>query len=261
MGKQPRPYIGVNADLAFEVAPQKVGRPPVKQAVTGLRLNLGYLDTIVAAGGLPVVVPPFQRDVDLDAYLDRLDGFVLSGSPADLDPRRHGLPTHPAVHLLPERRDDSDRQLVRKLIARRMPMLAIGLGMQQLNVACGGTLILHLPEELPRGLPHRDPTGQPHRHTAFIEPGSRLEEIYGPGEICVNSSHHQSVRQAGKGLRVAAVAPDGVVEAVETTDADWYCLGVQWHPEAETATALDLQLFECLIQACLREEPALRMAG
>lgn len=246
MPKQPRPYIGVNADLV----------PSGKQNTAFIRVPLGYIDAIVAAGGLPVVVPPFQRDIDLDAYLDRLEGFVLTGAIGDLDPRRHGLPTHPAVHLLPERRDDSDRQLLRKLLARQMPLLAIGLGMQQLNVACGGTLFLHLPEEMPRALPHRDPTGQPHRHTAMIQPGTRLEEIYGPGEICVNSCHHQSVRQIGKGLRVAALAPDGVIEAIESTHSNWFCLGVQWHPEAETATALDLQLFECLIQSCLRLEPA-----
>ena len=251
MPKQTRPYIGVNADFV----------PAGKHNAAGMRVPAGYLDTVLAAGGLPVIVPPMPRDVDLDAYLDRLDGFVLSGSAGDLDPRRHGLPTHPAVQLLPERRDDSDRQLVRKLLARQMPILAIGLGMQQLNVACGGTLFLHLPEEMPRCLPHKDPTGQPHRHTAMIVPGSRLEEIYGPGEICVNSSHHQSVRQPGKGFRVAAKAPDGVVEAIESTDLDWYCLGVQWHPEAETATALDLQLFECLVQACLREEAVLRVAA
>jgi putative glutamine amidotransferase len=261
MPKQPRPYIGVNADLNYEWPVQKTSRPAGKQSITGIRLSLGYLDTIVSAGGLPVIVPPFNRDVDLDAYLDLLDGFVLTGSYGDLDPRRHGLPTHPAVQLLPERRDDSDRQLLRKLLARQMPILAIGLGMQQLNVACGGTLFLHLPEEMPRGLPHRDPTGQPHRHTALIEPGTRLEELYGPGEICVNSSHHQSVRQLGKGLRISAAAPDGVIEAIETTDANWFCIGVQWHPEAETATALDLQLFECLVQACLRQEPALRMVA
>jgi putative glutamine amidotransferase len=251
MPKQPRPYIGVNADLVTAT----------KQSIAAVRVPLGYVDTIVAAGGLPVVVPPFNRDVDLDAYLDKLDGFVLSGAGGDLDPRRHGLPTHPAVQLLPERRDDSDRALVRKLLARQMPVLAIGLGMQQLNVACGGTLYLHLPEEMPRGLPHRDPTGQAHRHTAMIEPGTRMEEVYGPGEICVNSCHHQSVRQVGKGFRVAAKAPDGVVEAIETTDPNWFCIGVQWHPEAESATALDMQLFECLVQACLREYAALRMSA
>jgi putative glutamine amidotransferase len=250
MAKQPRPFIGVNADLV----------PAGKQTGALVRLHLGYLDAILSAGGLPLIVPPLPREIDVDAYLDRVDGFLLSGG-ADLDPRRHGLPTHPAVQPLPERRDDSDRVLVRKLLERKMPILAIGLGMQQVNVALGGTLYLHLPEELPRCLPHRDPTGQAHRHLAIIEPGTRLEELYGPGEIRVNSSHHQAVWQPGKGLRICAAAPDGVVEAIEATDPERFLIGVQWHPEADTATALDLQLFESLVQASLRQSPALRVAA
>ena len=242
MPRQPRAFIGINADVV----------PAGKQSVAMIRLPLGYMDAIVAAGGLPVVVPPCCREVEADDYLDRLDGFVLIGG-ADLDPRRHGLPTHPGVQLMPVRRDDSDRRLVERLLDRRMPVLGIGLGMQQINVACGGTLYLHLPEEMPRCLPHLDPTGVPHRHAARIEPGTHIEEIYGGEEIRVNSCHHQAVRQVGKGFRVSAVAPDGVIEAIESTDPDWFCIGVQWHPEADSATALDNQLFECFVQACLRE--------
>lgn len=249
MPKQPRPCIGVNADLV----------PAGKQTVASLRLHLGYLDTIVAAGGLPLIVPPLGRDVDPTAYLDEVDGFVLTGG-ADLDPRKHGLPTHPAVQLMPERRDESDRLLVRRLLERRLPILAIGLGVQQLNVALGGTLYLHLSEDLPRALPHRDPTGSIHRHLVLVEPGTRLEEIYGPGEIRVNSSHHQAVRQVARGMRLAARSPDGVIEAIESTDPNWFCIGVQWHPETDTATALDLQLFECFIQACLRQDAGLLAA-
>ena len=242
MARQTRPSIGNNADLV----------PAGKNAEASLRLPLGYIDAVTAAGGLPVVLPPLSPEVDPEIYLDRLDGFILSGSSADLDPRKHGLPSHPAVQPLPSRRDDGDRLLVRRLVERRMPILAIGLGMQQINVALGGTLILHLPEEFPRGLSHRDPAAQTHRHMAMIEPGSRFEEYYGPGEICVNSHHHQAVRRPGNGLRVAARAADGVIEAIEAVDPDWFCLGVQWHPEAESATALDIQLFECLVQASAR---------
>jgi putative glutamine amidotransferase len=88
-----------------------------------------------------------------------------------------------------------------------------------------------------------------------------MEEIYGAGEIRVNSAHHQAVRQVGKGMRVAAVAPDGVIEAIETTDASWFCVGVQWHPESETASALDSQLFECFVQACLRQAQPMSLAA
>jgi putative glutamine amidotransferase len=200
------------------------------------------------------------RDVDPDSVLDRLDGILLSGG-LDLDPRRHGLPTHTAVHLMPERRDDSDRLLVRQIVERRLPVLGVGLGMQQLNVALGGTLFLHLPEEQPRAMPHRDAAGMPHRHLVLVEPNTRLEEIYGGGEIRVNSAHHQAVRQAAPGLRVCARAPDGIIEAFEAVDPNWFCVGVQWHPESETASALDAQLFECFVQACLRQAQPLPLAA
>jgi putative glutamine amidotransferase len=250
MARQTRPFIGINADFV------SAG----KQTSAHLRLHAGYVDAIVTAGGLPVVLPPFGKEVELAPLLDRLDGVVLTGG-LDLDPRRLGLPTHPAVQALPERRDEGDRLLLRQVLARKAPLLAIGLGVQQLNVALGGTLYLHLPEELPRAMPHRDPTGYPHRHTILIEPNTRLEEIYGAGEIRVNSSHHQAVRQLGTGLRAGATAPDGVIEAIESTSAEWFCVGVQWHPESETASALDLQLFECFVQACLRQARPLQLAA
>jgi putative glutamine amidotransferase len=250
MTHQTRPFIGINADYV----------PTSKVNCAYVRLNVGYLDTLVMAGGLPVVVPPLGKDIDLDAWLDRLDGFLLTGG-LDLDPRRLGWLTHSSVQPLPERRDESDRLLVRRLLERRLPVLAIGLGMQQLNVACGGSLFLHLPADLPRAMPHRDPTGCPHRHTVLIEPNTRMEEIYGGGEIRVNSAHHQAVRQIGAGLRVSALAPDGVIESLETTDPHWFCIGVQWHPESETASALDMQLFESFIQACLRQAQPLQIAA
>jgi putative glutamine amidotransferase len=250
MAHQTRPFIGVNADYV----------PATKLHGPYIRLNVGYLDTIIAAGGLPMIVPPLGKNLDLDAWLDRLDGFVLTGG-LDLDPRRLGMPTHSSVQPLPERRDESDRLLVRRLLERRLPVLAIGLGMQQLNIACGGSLYLHLPDELPRAMPHRDPTGAPHRHMVLSEPNTRMEEIYGAGEIRVNSAHHQAVRQVGEGLRVGALSPDGVIEAIENTDPHWFCVGVQWHPESETSSALDMQLFESFIQACLRQAQPLQLAA
>ncbi len=250
MAHQTRPCIGLNAD---DVPASKVNSPFI-------RLSAGYLDTVVAAGGLPVIIPPLGKDIDVDAWLDRLDGFILTGG-LDMDPRRVGLPGHSAVQPLSERRDESDRQLIRRVLERRLPVLGIGLGMQQLNVLCGGNLHLHLPQDMPRAMPHRDPTGEAHRHTILIEPNTRMEEIYGAGEIRVNSAHHQAVRQLGNGLRVGALAPDGVIEAIESTDPHWFCVGVQWHPESETASALDAQLFESFMQACLRQADSLPLAA
>jgi putative glutamine amidotransferase len=250
MAQSTRPFIGINADVTAAG----------KLHVAHVRLNAGYFDAVVAAGGLPVILPPLAQDTEINALLDRVDGVILSGG-LDIDPKRWGLPTHPSIQPIAERREENDRILLRRIVARRVPVLGIGLGMQQLNLACKGTLYLHLPEDQPRALPHRDPSGGPHRHAVLIEPGTRLEEIYGGGEIRVNSHHHQAVRQPGVGLRVGALGPDGIIEAIEAVDPNWFCVGVQWHPESETASALDMQLFECFVQACGRQEQPLTMAA
>ena len=250
MARQTRPFIGINADFI----------PAGKVTTAHARLNAGYFDSVLAAGGMPVAIPPLGKESELDAILDRLDGIVLSGG-LDMDPRRNGQLSHAAVQPMAERREENDRVLVRRVIERQMPVLGIALGMQQLNAALGGSLYLHLPEDLPRALPHRDTTGGPHRHAVLLEPDTRLDEIYGGGELRVNSSHHQAVRQLGEGLRVSARAPDGVVEGIEANDGNWFCIGVQWHPESETASALDMQLFECFVQACLRQAQPLQLAA
>lgn len=251
MASSTHPVVGINVDF---IQAGKTQRAHV-------RVNAGYCDLIVQAGGLPIIMPPFIKEAEMSAFLDRLDGFVLSGGPP-LDPIRLGMVKHHAVHPMPERRDSSDRLLVRQLLRRRMPLLATGIGVQQLNVACGGTLFGYLPEDLPRALPHADPTCPgPHRHAVLLEAGSRLEEIYGEGEIRVNSNHQQAVRQPGTGLRVCAAAPDGVIEALESVDPNWFCIGVQWQPECETASALDAQLFECFVQACTRESQGVALAA
>jgi putative glutamine amidotransferase len=250
MAHQTRPFIGINSDFV----------PAGKTTTAHTRVHVGYVDAVVAAGGLPVIIPPFGKEAEINAMLDRLDGIILSGG-LDMDPKKQGLASHPAVQPMPERREENDRLLVPLVVSRQMPVLAIGLGMQQLNMTCGGTLFLHLPEDQPRALPHKDPTGGPHRHAVLLEPNTRLDEIYGGGEIRVNSAHHQAVRQVGAKLRVCALAPDGIIEAIEAVDPNWFCIGVQWHPESETASALDMQLFECFVQACLRQAQPLELAA
>jgi putative glutamine amidotransferase len=251
MAQPTRPLIGLNVDF---IPASKVHRPH-------LRLNAGYAEAILTAGGLPVIMPLLGKDTEIAAFLDRLDGFILTGGP-DLDPRKQGLPRHPAVKPMPERREDHDRLVLRQIMQRRMPLLAVGVGMQLLNVACGGALYMHLPEECPRSMPHLDHScSDPHRHLVNLVAGTRMEEIYGGGELCVNSDHHQAVRQVAARFRAAAHAPDGVIEAIETTDPNWFCIGVQWHPEADSASALDLQLFECFLQACVRQSESLALAA
>lgn len=251
MAQQTRPVIGINADFIAAG----------KQHEAFIRLPAGYFDSVRAAGGLPIIMPPYGKEAEINAFLARVDGFILSGG-LDMDPRRSGLPHHQAVKPMAERRETSDRVLIRCLLKRRTPLLAIGLGMQQLNVALGGTLYMHLPEDKPRALPHTDRANEGlHRHLVLLEAGSQLEEIYGGGELLVNSEHHQAVREVAEKMRVSAAAPDGIIEAIEATDSNWFCIGVQWHPESDTASALDMQLFECFIQACIRNAEPLQVAA
>ena len=102
---------------------------------------------------------------------------------------------------------------------------------------------------MPQGIPHRDPQGGAHRHTVVMEPGTRLEEIYGPGEIRVNSYHHQGIRKLAPIFRAGALAPDGLIEAFEGKDPGWWVVGVQWHPENEGNISLDMQLIEAFVDA------------
>jgi putative glutamine amidotransferase len=246
-----RPVIGINVDLVNAS----------KTAGAYIRLAAGYFDKIYEAKGLPILLPPLNKDEALDELLDKVDGVILCGG-GDLDPKRQNLPTHSTVVPMSARREENDFALLRKIMDRQMPVLGIGVGMQQINVAHGGTLLLHLPEDMPKSFPHYDPTGGPHRHIVNLEPKSRLEDIYGEGEIRVNSSHHQAVKKLGMNLRVSAKSPDEVIEAIESTDPDWYCVGVQWHPESETASALDMQLFESFIESMRPVAPAkLRLAA
>lgn len=251
MRRQVRPVIGINTDLVLG-----------KLEGSGqIRVHIGYAESVYVAGGLPIIIPPVLKKPDLEALLDRLDGLVLVGGQGDLDPKRQGLPRHHAVQPIPPQREEFDRQLCQLAVQRQLPILGVALGMHLLNVICGGTLYMHLPEDLPRSLPHLDATGSIHRHCVKLQPGSRLEVIYGEEEILVNSYHHQAVKDVAPGFRVAAIAPDGVIEAIESESEEWWAMGVQWHPHSETASKLDLQIFEALVQASAKRETALALAA
>lgn len=242
-----KPIIGINGDF----------RAARRDAVPLSWFNTGYYDSVHAAGGLPLLLPPLADDDDLKQFLEMLDGLVLAGCRFDLEPVRLGMDPHPATRAMPSRREDFDRRLCEMAVEMRLPILAIGAGAQTLNVVCGGTLIQHIPEEMPKALHHRDSVETTLRHIIEIEPGTRVDQIYGPGEIRINSQHHMAVAQVAPPFRVSAYAPDGVTEAFESIDEDWFCLGVQWHPENETASALDMQVFQAFLEACRQAEPAI----
>jgi putative glutamine amidotransferase len=234
-----KPLIGVNMDY----------RPSRKGSPAFSFLGAGYYDSIADAGGVPVVIPPILDD--LNRVLDLLDGIVLIGG-ADLDPRNEGWMLHPSVTLLDRRREQFDRMLIRLVAERRMPVLGIGCGMQLLNIAQGGNLSYHIPEDMPRALPHLDTTDPNHRHALVVAKGSMMERIYGEGEIRVNSMHHMAVDDVAMGFAVTAHCLDGVIEAIESTMDDWFALGVQFHPEKGRGTELDIGVFEQFIEGIHR---------
>jgi putative glutamine amidotransferase len=228
-----KPMIGLNADY----------RSSRRDTAAYTSLWAGYFDCLIKAGAVPIVVPPLEDETDIDRTLDLLDGFVMIGG-ADLDPRRDGFMIHPSVRILDPRREAFDRKVMRLIARRRLPVFGVGVGMQLLNVTQGGNLLLHVPEDAPRALPHLDPTDPAHRHALEVEQDSLMERVYGEGEIRVNSMHHMAVDEVAPGFRATARCPDGIVEAIESEMDDWLALGTQFHPEADSASALDLRIFE-----------------
>jgi putative glutamine amidotransferase len=231
-----KPLIGVNLDY----------RAARKDIPAFSILSAGYFDSIAKAGGIPVAIPPLTNEDDLHLVLDGLDGFVLCGG-ADIDPRIDGFMLHPSMRLLDRRREEFDRMLVRLIAERRIPVLGIGCGMQLLNVSLGGSLFYHIPEDLPHALPHVDATDPNHRHALHVEKGSLMDRIYGESEIRVSSIHHMAVDDVATDFAVTARCPDGVVEAIESTMDDWFAVGVQFHPEEDRGTKLDICIFEQLM--------------
>ncbi|MFM8985691.1 MAG: gamma-glutamyl-gamma-aminobutyrate hydrolase family protein [Planctomycetia bacterium] len=245
-----KPLIGINTDY----------RSTRKEHAALSFVAAGYYDGITAGGGIPVILPPLASEEDLVRVLDLLDGVVLVGG-ADLDPRRDGYMPHPSVRPMDARREDFDRLLVKHVCARHMPVLAIGSGMQLLNGTEGGTLFLHLPEDMPKAIPHKDPTDLAHRHALVVEPGTVMERVYGDGEIRVNIMHHLAIDDVAASFKVTARAPDGVVEAIESCIENWTAIGVQFHPEAETASALDVKIFEEFVIGITGEVPEMRLVA
>ena len=215
-----------------------------------VRVNDAYVRAVARAGGMPLVLPPLEDDALAGRSLDGVQALVLTGG-EDVAPARYGAPRHPATERANDRRDAWEVSVARAARARSVPTLAICRGVQVLNVALGGTLVQDLPSEWRGALPH-DPEGarDARVHDVGLEPGSRLAATLGTARCEVNSFHHQALDRVAPGIRVAARAPDGVIEGVEA-DGDWWMLGVQWHPEelVDTPEPWDRRLFEALVAA------------
>lgn len=221
----PQPIVAVSTDVrqfenyTWHAAPQQ------------------YLEAaLTTAGVLPLLVPSFGDRLDLDSLLSRVDGVLLTGSRSNVHPSLYGEEATDANGPYDPARDATTLPLIRAAIERGVPLLAICRGIQELNVALGGTLATEIQEQ--EGVwDHRAPdsTDQDERFAIrqpiTIKPGSCLAGVFGAGEIMVNSVHRQAVGRLGSRLQVEAAAPDRTVEAVSVIGAPAFAVGVQWHPE------------------------------
>jgi putative glutamine amidotransferase len=229
-----RPIVGITA----YVTPARFGAWDVETAL----VPLDYVRAVERAGGRPLLVPPSEEG--LEETLDSLDGLVFSGG-SDLDPELYGQRAHPeTVDVVPER-DRAELALLTAALARDLPVLAICRGSQVLNVAAGGDLVQHLPDDVGHD-GHKHTPGEFAEHDVALDEGTQLRTLLGP-QAPVKSHHHQGFGRLGSGLRVAAHAQDGAVEAVEDPSRR-FALGVLWHPEAGD----DLKLFEALVAEAAR---------
>ncbi|GAB4400505.1 MAG: gamma-glutamyl-gamma-aminobutyrate hydrolase family protein [Anaerolineales bacterium] len=219
-------------------------------------MGQAYLSAVIAAGGVPVLLPLGLDEPRLLRALDRTDGLLLAGG-EDIAPARFGEEPHPNLGTVDADRDAAEVALARRALEAGLPLLAICRGIQVLNVAAGGTLYQDIPSQVPGALKHncfypeypRDHIA----HTVAVAPDSRLATILGRDvAVPVNSLHHQAVKAVGAGLRVVAQAPDGIAEAMEGTGGAWV-LAVQWHPEELAPSRPDMAtLFRAFVEAAGR---------
>ena len=206
-------------------------------------LDAAYARAVAQAGGVAVLLP--AQD-DAAGLAGRIDGLLVPGGGDFAPPQPY--PASVAFDPVAPAQLDFDTRLLRAALARGLPLLGICYGMQLLALERGGSLLYDIPSDAPQAGPHQLP-GAGDRHGLLVEPGSRLAALLGDAPATVNSRHHQAVREPGAGLRVAARAPDGLIEAIE--GGDGFCIGVQWHPEGLDGAHRE-RLFGAFVEACRR---------
>jgi putative glutamine amidotransferase len=214
-----------------------------------------YFAAVRRAGADPVEISLVQRPEDLQAQLQELAGFVLPGSPTDVDPARYGAPRHLKTQSLDLHRDSTDETILDHAIRSSKAVFAICYGCQILNVHLKGTLIQDIGTQFPEALPHGktdlSPTAAATElsHSVRLLENSRLAKLNRGVEAKINSSHHQAIDKLGEKLKATAISPDGIIEGVEWLGGENWVVGVQWHPERMIGDAFAEELFEDFVSA------------
>ena len=233
-----KPIIGITTNYSTN----SYGQPLVL-------LQQSYVKAIRQAGGVPVLIPSLIVQDGWDALYARLDGILFSGG-GDIGLEYSPGDPHPRIDDVDPERDSIEMKMLNAAASDGKPFLGICRGCQVVNVALGGTLYTHLPDQLPNALDHSYPGSMRTVlvHQVKIEEGTHTAEIFGEPIIKVNSLHHQGIKEIAPSLRVAGHAPDGLVEAIELPDHP-FGLAVQWHPEWLTDQAGTRNLFRKFVDA------------
>ncbi len=233
-----KPLIGITTNLSTNTYGQLL-----------VMLQQSYVRAIMQAGGVPVLIPSSIAEDGWDALYARLDGILLSGG-GDIALDHFTGDPHPRIDDVDPARDSVELKLVHAAAEDGKPFLGICRGCQVMNVALGGTLYTHIPDQLPGALDHSYPGNMRTVlvHQVKIEEGTHIAEIYGEPLIKVNSLHHQGLKDIAPSVRVAGYAPDGLVEAIELPDHP-FGLAVQWHPEWLTDQEGTRNLFRKFVAA------------
>jgi putative glutamine amidotransferase len=214
-------------------------------------MNRSYVNVLLKAGAVPLLIPHIADKAVLRAVYERLDGLLLPGG-GDIDPVHYGETRHGKCNQPSAERDDTELALARWAMDGGLPILAICRGIQVLNVALGGSLFQDIQSQIAGAERHDWYPNHPRdrlSHTVTINPGTRLARIAGATTLPVNSLHHQSIKDLAPGLVETGRSPDGIVEAVEAPDHP-FAIGVQWHPEELAGSDARAQrLFDSLVEA------------
>jgi putative glutamine amidotransferase len=221
------------------------GRNNFGRMISGVQHT--YIRAVAQGGGIPILIPAILDEGDREELYSRLQGVLFSGG-GDVHIKYFAGDDHPKIHDVDDDRDATEFSLLKKSVEDGKPFLAICRGVQVMNVALGGTLYTHIPDQFDTTIEHSQEEFTTIAHPVNIDEDSRLAEIFGETLLHVNSLHHQGLKDVASGLRVVGHAPDGLIEAVELPSHP-YAIGVQWHPEWLTDQPVMRRLFQSFVDA------------
>jgi len=230
-----RPLIGITMSLDDSKNIAKLGEK--------------YIRAVEKAGGIPLAIPPLQDKNALSVIVQKLDGIILSGGP-DIDPSYYHQLPHIRLGNVCPRRDETEIYIATEIIKKSKPLLGICRGLQVMNVAMGGTIFQDISSNIKEPIKHMQDAPRWHKshEIEIVDIDSLIYKIIGKPRIRVNSFHHQSINKPAPDLKITALAPDGVIEAMESK-GEGFCIGVQWHPEELIDDIAHMRLFEFMIDA------------